>query len=139
LIDDLLDVCRGSCRANCVSSAPASTSTTSSTTLCSGATAADAKEVQISVAADPKVGAIHGDNARLQQVVSNLLSNALKFTPRGGSVIVQVTRSLDCVELQVRDSGRVLPRVSVARLRTVPSGRRIDDARARRLGWGCQS
>jgi signal transduction histidine kinase/ActR/RegA family two-component response regulator len=68
--------------------------------------AADAKEVQISVAADPKVGAIHGDNARLQQVVSNLLSNALKFTPRGGSVIVQVTRSLDCVELQVRDSGQ---------------------------------
>jgi len=68
--------------------------------------AADAKDVHISSAADPQVGSIQGDNARLQQIVSNLLSNALKFTPRGGSVVVQLSRSSDYVELQVRDSGQ---------------------------------
>jgi len=68
--------------------------------------AADAKDVHISSAADARVGTIQGDNARLQQVVSNLLSNALKFTPRGGSVVVQLSRTSDCVELQVRDSGQ---------------------------------
>lgn len=68
--------------------------------------AADAKDIRIAVVAESWVGTVHGDNARLQQVVSNLLSNALKFTPRGGSVVVQLTRDGDCVEIQVRDNGQ---------------------------------
>jgi len=68
--------------------------------------AADAKDISISVTAEPWIGGIYGDNARLQQIVSNLLSNALKFTPRGGSVIVHLTSASDYIELQVRDTGQ---------------------------------
>ncbi len=45
------------------------------------------------------------DPARIQQIVTNLVSNALKFTPRGGTVHIQVAREGDEVTLRVRDSG----------------------------------
>lgn len=46
-----------------------------------------------------------GDTIRLRQVVLNLLSNALKFTPRGGQILVRLTRKEQSAELVVRDSG----------------------------------
>jgi signal transduction histidine kinase/FixJ family two-component response regulator len=48
---------------------------------------------------------IRGDPGRLEQVVSNLLTNAIKFTPEGGRVDVFVERSNDYAEVRVVDSG----------------------------------
>jgi CheY-like chemotaxis protein len=48
---------------------------------------------------------VRGDPARLQQVVTNLITNSLKFTPRGGRVVVTLDRSGSSAVLKVADSG----------------------------------
>ena len=67
--------------------------------------AAEAKGIRIQVVLDSHAGPVRGDIARLQQVAWNLLSNALKFTPKGGRVMVAVERVNSHIELTVTDNG----------------------------------
>ncbi|MEO6103315.1 MAG: ATP-binding protein, partial [Pseudoxanthomonas sp.] len=66
---------------------------------------ADARQIRIRTLVDPQADAIHGDPDRLQQVVWNLLTNAVKFTPKGGSIEVRLQRRGSSVELTVSDNG----------------------------------
>ena len=61
--------------------------------------------VQVTLAADPQVDVVEGDERRIRQVVFNLLSNALKFTPAGGSVDVASARFDGEVRVSVADTG----------------------------------
>jgi signal transduction histidine kinase len=70
--------------------------------------AADAKSIELTAEADPALGKVKGDPTRLQQVVWNLLANAIKFTPRGGRVTVKA-RTNGHAEIQVSDNGRGIP------------------------------
>jgi signal transduction histidine kinase/ActR/RegA family two-component response regulator len=68
--------------------------------------AADAKTIRIHSLLDPKAGPVLGDSGRLQQVVWNLLANAIKFTPKGGRVQVVMERINSHLELRVSDTGQ---------------------------------
>ena len=66
---------------------------------------AAANGVTLDVALAPISSPISGDPVRLQQVVTNLLNNSLKFTPRAGRVVVRLTEKESKAVLTVTDSG----------------------------------
>jgi len=68
--------------------------------------AADAKSIQIEAAIDSGPGMVSADPMRLQQVVWNLLNNAIKFTPKEGRVKVRLERRDSEIHLTVCDSGQ---------------------------------
>jgi PAS domain S-box-containing protein len=67
--------------------------------------AAEAKGIQLQSLIDPLAGPISGDADRVQQIIWNLLTNAIKFTPKGGRVLVKLARSDSHLEITVSDSG----------------------------------
>ena len=67
--------------------------------------AAEAKELRLESVVDPHAGPVSGDPGRLQQVLWNLLTNAIKFTPKGGKIHVVLERINSHVEISVVDSG----------------------------------
>jgi signal transduction histidine kinase/integral membrane sensor domain MASE1/CheY-like chemotaxis protein len=76
----------------------------------------EAKALTLEVSLDPLAGEVLGDPTRLQQVVANVLSNAVKFTPRQGRIAVGLARYGVDARLSVTDSGEgiepaVLPHV----------------------------
>jgi len=67
--------------------------------------AADAKRIRISVEIDQQNSVVRADGDRLQQVVWNLLGNAVKFTPKNGQIAVTLRRVESDLEIVVRDNG----------------------------------
>ncbi|MCA1576704.1 MAG: response regulator [Acidobacteria bacterium] len=67
--------------------------------------AADAKSIRLQAMLEPDAGPISGDADRLQQIVWNLLTNAVKFTPKDGRIHVKLQRVDSHVEIEVSDSG----------------------------------
>ena len=61
--------------------------------------------ISLSLDVAPDVDVITADERKVKQIVFNLLSNAVKFTPDGGRVVVTATRTVDEVQVAVRDSG----------------------------------
>jgi two-component system, chemotaxis family, CheB/CheR fusion protein len=64
------------------------------------------KGLKIEGTLDSRIGIVNADPSRIQQVIWNLLNNAIKFTPTGGSVKVEVSRYDKNVEIRVTDTGQ---------------------------------
>ena len=107
LVEDLLDVARiisGKLRLERKSVSPADVvrAAIEATRL-----SAEAKGVQLEVSIDPVPCRLDGDSSRLEQVVWNLISNAIKFTPRGGHIDVALRVEGDTHALiEVTDTGK---------------------------------
>jgi PAS domain S-box-containing protein len=105
MISDLLDVSRitsGKLRLDIQQVDPAATIEAALMTVMP---AASAKDIRIVKLLDSHAGVISGDPSRLQQVIWNLVNNAVKFTPKGGKVQVKLTRVDSHIEIAVADSG----------------------------------
>jgi PAS domain S-box-containing protein len=106
LIDDLLDMNRmmaGNVRLEFVK---LDAGALLQTTIQSLQPTAEARQVQLIGSVDSNVGEIFADPQRLQQVIWNLVHNAIKFSTRGGRVEIRVHRSADGLEIAVFDNGQ---------------------------------
>jgi signal transduction histidine kinase/DNA-binding response OmpR family regulator len=106
LIDDLLDVSRiitGKLR---LELHPVELVPIIESAIDSMRPAAEAKGIRFDVALEREAGQVSGDANRLQQVVWNLFSNAVKFTPDGGSVNVRLERTDSHARIAVSDTGQ---------------------------------
>jgi PAS domain S-box-containing protein len=106
IIDDVLDVSRivsGKLRLNVQ---PLNLGDVVKMSLATVLPAADAKGIVIDSHLEPGLPPVSGDIDRLQQVVWNLISNAVKFTPHGGRIDVDVEQTDGHVAIVVKDTGR---------------------------------
>lgn len=106
LIDDLLDISRiisGKLR---LTAGKVDVASVAEMALESVRLAADAKGVTLETSIDDAAGAITGDSDRVQQIIWNLLTNAIKFTPKGGRVTLRVVRSAETLTIEVADTGQ---------------------------------
>jgi two-component system cell cycle sensor histidine kinase PleC len=78
---------------------------------------AESKGLEIDLDLDPSLPTIWADERAMRQICLNLLSNALKFTPRGGRVMVRVYRDpAGGQTLSIRDTGPGIPREEIPRI-----------------------
>ena len=74
------------------------------------------KAITVSVRIEPRLPAALADAQRVGQVIGNLLSNALRYTPQNGKMEIAVQRSAEGVELSVSDNGPGVPEADLPRL-----------------------
>jgi signal transduction histidine kinase len=106
LIDELLDVSRIVSGALTIEVGPVELLQMVEAAVDTVRPAAEAKEIHLDVEVDRAAGAIVGDGNRLQQVVCNLVSNAIKFSPKNGRVGLTLRRTGASIEIKVSDAGR---------------------------------
>jgi signal transduction histidine kinase/CheY-like chemotaxis protein len=106
LIDDLLDVSRIVSGKMHIEARQMDLAAVVESALDAVGPAAEAKGIAVEMTVPEGGLVLSGDPTRLQQVVWNLLINAVKFTPRGGKVEVRLDRSDGHAELTVRDNGQ---------------------------------
>jgi PAS domain S-box-containing protein len=105
LIADLLDVSRIAVGKMDIERAPIDLVSVVREVADSVAAALEAKGLSLVLELDEAAGEVLGDGHRLQQIVSNLLANAIKFTPDGGRIELRLARHEASARLTIADTG----------------------------------
>jgi PAS domain S-box-containing protein len=105
LVEDLLDISRMVKGNLQLTTAPVNLAAVAEAAVNLVLPQAQAKQIQIELQL-PQTAKVSGDFNRLQQVIVNLLTNAIKFTPEQGHIEVQVKSLEEQVQLSVRDTGK---------------------------------
>src|ERR1041385_2783174 len=106
LIDELLDISRIITGKLCLDPRAVRLTPLIQTVVDDVRPVADARSINLEAAFNSDIGPIFGDPDRLQQIVWNLLTNAIKFTPKGGDVQVRLERNDSHALITVNDSGQ---------------------------------
>jgi PAS domain S-box-containing protein len=109
LIDDLLDLSRIMTGKIRLELQQISFASVVEAAVDSAMPSADTKDIRLKAIYGASRDIVSADAARLQQVVWNLLTNAIKFTPKGGQVHVLIQRVNSHVELSISDTGIGIP------------------------------
>ena len=132
LIEDLLDMSRitsGKLRLNIEPVLPVAFVEAAIETILH---AANARGIQLARKLDDSTGPMYGDPHRLQQIVWNVLSNAIKFTPRDGRVEISLQRVDSQIEIVVADNGIGIQPEFIAQV--FERFRQVDSSTTRRQG-----
>ncbi|MBD2060317.1 response regulator [Oculatella sp. FACHB-28] len=106
LIDDLLDISRIMQGKLSLTVTPVSLTFVITAAVETVRLSAEAKNIQILLDLPTAIAPVSGDAARLQQVVWNLLTNAVKFTSSGGKVTVELRQLDHFAQIRVTDTGK---------------------------------
>ncbi len=116
LVNDLLDVSRLERGKLAVALKPVDLGALTRDVLAETAVLVQEKRHRVSLSGDAGVPAALADEQLLRQVVVNLVSNAIKYTPEGGTIDVRLERDADALRWSIRDSGIGIPQASQAKL-----------------------
>ena len=105
LITDLLDISRAISGNLQLDRQPVNLSAVTAAAIQSVTPAAAAKALRVQTVLEPLAEPLIGDPARIQQILWNLLVNAIEFTPRGGLVRIELTTVNRHAEIRVSDTG----------------------------------
>jgi NtrC-family two-component system sensor histidine kinase KinB len=109
LVNDLLDVARGSTRMIAVRNVEIDVCHLVQSVTKTFRLRARERNISLSTVVGADVARIHGDPVKISWAISNLISNALRYTPEGGSVAISSEDDNDVVRLKVSDTGPGIP------------------------------
>ncbi|MBE7050579.1 MAG: cell wall metabolism sensor histidine kinase WalK [Ruminococcaceae bacterium] len=75
---------------------------------------------------------VYGNSDRLEQVITNIITNALKYTPDGGNILVSTMHMFNTVTIKVKDNGIGIPQKDIEHI--FERFYRVDKARSRQMG-----
>ncbi|HEV7265563.1 MAG TPA: PAS-domain containing protein [Falsiroseomonas sp.] len=131
LVDDILDVARSDTGALAAAAEPVAPAAVIAAAAKAFAPAATEAGLVLRTELPPRLPQLRGDARRLQQALEKLLSNAVKFTPAGGSVEISATVGQDGLEIRVADTGIGIP--TSERERMFEPFTQLDSSLARRF------
>lgn len=105
LIEDLLDVSRMLAEKLSIESTPVELGAIVAAAVSAARFSFQEKSLELTVQGCPPPLWVSGDAVRLEQVISNLLNNAIKFTPAGGRIAVQLSGENGQAQIKISDSG----------------------------------